>query len=72
MKMKNSDVLSTIIRTKLGIAERVISLLPDEVKPIVKEAEKAVLTVVRDEIGIYLQKENEEAKNTGIKKVEVD
>lgn len=72
MKMKNSDILSTIIRIKLGIAERVISGLPEDIKAKVKVAEKAFLTVMRDEISLHLQQGTREDKDTGIKKVEVD
>ncbi len=72
MKMKNSDILGTMIRTKLKLSERVIALLPDDIKPAVKEAEKAVLTAIHDGLGQYLQQANGEVQKPGIKKVEVE
>lgn len=72
MKMKSIDILGVIIKAKLGIAERAISLLPEEIRPVVTEARQTVLTVLRDEISLHLQQECRNTKNKGVRKVEVD
>ncbi len=38
--MKSNDILGVMIKAKLGIAERAISLLPEEIRPLMLKAKQ--------------------------------
>ena len=72
MEMRNNDVISTIIKLKFGVADRVISILPDDLWSKVTELRTEVFSCLQDELAIYVEKGKEGIDSPKIRKVELD
>lgn len=73
MKMKSSDIIDIIIKSKLEIADRIIGLLPDTVQPKIRELQTDVLAAISDSIDRRLKNETRQPeKDDKLHKIELE
>ena len=72
MKMNSSSIIGILVKSKLELADRALSLLPDSLQPKVKELQTEVLASLRDAFDQYLKKESLPKKDGKLQKIELD